>query len=109
MTATITFVETNGTEHVVHAEPGLSVMEAAIWNGVPVIEAVCGGSIACGTCLVNLEDATAAGLTPISKAEADLLADHEGAEPHSRLSCQLRVVEATDGLRLHLPVKQRDY
>lgn len=109
MAVTIIFIEANGTEHPVDAEPGLSVMEAAIWNGVPVIEAVCGGSVACGTCLVDLEDRDAAGLSPMAQAEADLLAGHEGAGPNSRLSCQLCIGEATDGLRLLLPEKQREF
>ncbi len=104
---TINFVEANGTVHATDAEFGFSVMEAAIWKSIPSIEAVCGGSIACGTCLVHVEPAWLDRLPDPSPAECELLAGHEDARPNSRLSCQMKIAEALEGIILHLPAEQR--
>jgi len=103
----IKFVEANGTEHEVSAQPGQSVMESAIWNDVPGIEAECGGSMACSTCLVYVDDEWRGRLPAASTTETALVSGHRFASPCSRLSCQLRVVDTIDGLVLRLPPEQK--
>ncbi len=99
----ITFVEHNGTAHVVRAEEGMSVMEAAIRNSVPGIEADCGGACACGTCHVYADAQRAAVLgAPLEDEEAmlEMVADRR---PTSRLSCQIKIDAACDGLVVDMP------
>ncbi|NOX94361.1 MAG: 2Fe-2S iron-sulfur cluster binding domain-containing protein [Alphaproteobacteria bacterium] len=99
----ITFIEQNGTEHVVEAEKGTTVMEAAVRNMVPGIDADCGGACACATCHVYVDDAWVqkAG-EPETMEESMLDFAHEPKET-SRLSCQIKVTDALDGLILRLP------
>lgn len=105
--AKITFVEHNGTEHVVEAAAGLTVMEAARDNNVPGIDADCGGACACSTCHVYVTDAWTGKLPGIEAMEEDMLDFAFEPKPGvSRLSCQLKVTEALDGLVLKLPEKQ---
>jgi len=88
--ARITFIQHDGTEHVVEAEPGMTVMEAAVKNSVPGIAAECGGACACATCHVYV----------------DMLDFAFDIRPESRLSCQIKVTEALDGLVVRIPEKQ---
>lgn len=103
----ITFIEASGTEHVIDAKPGFSLMEAAIWNDVPGIEAICGGACVCSTCHVYIDADARAGLSPQSPEELDLLDGHEDAMIDSRLSCQIKVTPSLDGLVVRLPTTQR--
>ncbi len=103
----ITFIEASGTEHVVDAKPGFSVMEAAIWNDVPGIEAVCGGACVCATCHVTIDERARKGLQAQSGDELGLLEDHEDRTEDSRLSCQIKVTRSLDGLVVRLPEVQR--
>jgi len=82
-------------------------MEAAVWNNVPGIEAVCGGAMACSTCLVQVPKEWHGKLGSPSVGELELIAGHHHASPDSRLSCQLRVEETFDGLILELPPEQQ--
>ena len=104
----ITFIEAHGTKHVVDANPGYSVMEAAIWNEVPGIEAVCGGACVCSTCHCYIDADWQAKLQQQSPEELDLLDGHPEEKEDSRLSCQIKVTKALDGLTVALPVSQRD-
>ena len=82
-------------------------MMIAITNGVDEILAECGGSLACGTCHVYVEPSQLARLSPPSAAEQDMLSAVAGERRfNSRLSCQIGLSEALDGLVLHLPARQ---
>ena len=102
----ITFIEFDGTEHSVNAEIGRSLMRAAIDNGVPGIDADCGGECSCATCHVILtaEDYTTLG-TPREDEEAMLGLNPETTQT-SRLSCQIKVTEQLNGMRVQLPEYQ---
>jgi len=103
----ITYVEHNGTEHVVDVPVGLTVMEGARDNGIPGIEADCGGACACSTCHVYVHPDWVANLPAVDPMEADMLDFAYQPDPaRSRLTCQLKVTEALDGLVVQMPEKQ---
>lgn len=102
----ITFIEHGGTAHQVAAEPGMTVMEAAIKNSVPGIEAECGGACACATCHVYVDPAWTERTGKPSEMEEDMLDFAFDVRPTSRLSCQIKVTEALDGLIVRVPEKQ---
>lgn len=104
--AKITFVEHNGARHEVSAENGSTVMEAAIRNSVPGIEAECGGACACATCHVYVEDAWVDAVGKAAPMEEDMLDFAFDVRPNSRLSCQIKVSDALDGLVVHTPERQ---
>ncbi|ARO13968.1 ferredoxin, 2Fe-2S [Ketogulonicigenium robustum] len=105
--ARITYVEFNGTEHVVDVPTGLTVMEGARDNGIPGIEADCGGACSCSTCHVYVDPAWVAQLPERDPMEEDMLDFALEPDPvRSRLSCQLRVTDALDGLRVNMPERQ---
>ncbi len=105
--AKITYVEHNGTEHVVEVAAGLTVMEGARDNNVPGIEADCGGACACSTCHVYLDAAWVEKVPTKDAMEEDMLDfAYEPDEVRSRLTCQIKVTDDLDGLIVHLPVKQ---
>ena len=104
--AKITYIEHDGTEHVVEVKNGMSVMEGAIKNNVPGIDADCGGACACATCHVYV-DAAFEGLTGEKSAMEESMLDFaENVEPNSRLSCQIKVSDALDGLIVRMPESQ---
>jgi 2Fe-2S ferredoxin len=102
----ITFIEHDGTKHTVEAEIGSTVMETAIRNGVTGIVAECGGACSCATCMVHVDEAWAERLTPRSAEEEDMLDFAFDVQPTSRLSCQIKVEEALDGLVVRTPAYQ---
>ncbi|MDZ4136588.1 MAG: 2Fe-2S iron-sulfur cluster-binding protein [Paracoccaceae bacterium] len=105
--AKITYVEFGGKEHVVEVANGLTVMEGARDNGVPGIEADCGGACACSTCHVYVAAEWVAKLPKKDGMEADMLDFAWKPDPaRSRLTCQIKVTSALDGLVVHLPEKQ---
>lgn len=105
--AKITYVEHNGREHVIEVATGLTVMEGARDNGVPGIEADCGGACACSTCHVYVASEWVDKLPPKDAMESDMLDFAWQPDPvRSRLTCQLRVSDALDGLVVNLPEKQ---
>jgi ferredoxin, 2Fe-2S len=83
--AKITFIDTAGTARTVEGEVGSTVMEAAIKNGVPGIEAECGGACACSTCHVYIDDAWRAKVGEPSPMEEDMLDFAYEVQPNSRL------------------------
>ncbi|MGA1024821.1 MAG: 2Fe-2S ferredoxin [Rhodobacteraceae bacterium] len=105
--AKITYVEFNGTQHVVDVANGLTVMEGARDNNIPGIEADCGGACACSTCHVYVDPAWVDKLPAKDDMEEDMLdfAFQPDAQ-RSRLTCQLKVSDALDGLVVHMPEKQ---
>ncbi len=106
--ARVTYIEHDGTSHTVEVAAGESVMRGALEHDVPGIIAECGGGLACATCHCYVDEAWAdrAG-TPTSQDERDMLEmTASQVRPTSRLSCQIEVTEALDGLVVHLPEAQ---
>ena len=104
--AKITYVEHDGKEHAIEVKAGLSVMEGAVKNNIPGIDADCGGACACATCHVYVDDAWSDKTGTASAMEESMLDFAEGVEPNSRLSCQIKVSDALDGLRVTMPESQ---
>ncbi len=104
--AKITYIEFGGAEHVVDVAAGMSVMQGAVANSVRGIIAECGGACSCATCHVYVDPAWVDKIGPKSVAEAALVEDVCGAQPNSRLSCQIKVTDAMDGLIVRVPEKQ---
>jgi len=102
----ITFIDTAGTARTVEGEVGSTVMETAIKNGVPGIEAECGGACACSTCHVYIEEAWREKVGEPSPMETDMLDFAYDVRPSSRLSCQIKVREDLDGLTVTTPERQ---
>ena len=102
----ITFIEAPGKSRTVDAEDGSTVMETALRNGVPGIEAECGGACACATCHVYVADAWIEKLPKAEQMEEDMLDFAFDVRPGSRLSCQIKVSAAMDGLTVTTPEKQ---
>ncbi len=105
--AKITYIEFSGMEHVVNVAHGLTVMEGARDNNVPGIEADCGGACACSTCHVYVSKDWVAKLPAMDAMEEDMLDFAYEPDPErSRLTCQIKVTDALDGLVVHMPEKQ---
>jgi 2Fe-2S ferredoxin len=104
--AKITFIQNNGTEQTVDGLPGMSVMEAAVKNMVPGIDADCGGACACATCMVYIEPEWAAKLPAVDSQEETMLSFSDHATSESRLACQIKVSAAVEGLRVKMPKSQ---
>jgi 2Fe-2S ferredoxin len=104
--AKITYVENDGTEHTIDVKAGLSVMEGAVKNNIPGIDADCGGACACATCHVYVDEAWTAKTGTPTAMEESMLDFAEGVEPNSRLSCQIKVTDELDGLIVRLPESQ---
>jgi ferredoxin, 2Fe-2S len=102
----ITFIEHDGTVHTVEADIGSTVMETALRNDVTSIVAECGGSCTCATCLVHVDEAWSAIVGPPSTEEEEMLDSAFEVKPTSRLSCQIKVTQALDGLIVHTPAYQ---
>jgi 2Fe-2S ferredoxin len=104
--AKITYVEFDGTQHVIDVQPGMTVMEGAVKNNVPGIDAECGGACACATCHVYVDPSWKAKTGEQGELEASMLDIANNPQPNSRLSCQIRVTEELDGLVVNLPQSQ---
>ncbi|MDX2306863.1 MAG: 2Fe-2S iron-sulfur cluster-binding protein [Hyphomicrobium sp.] len=102
----ITFIQPDGTSQTVEASEGLTVMEAAKTNDIPGIDAECGGACACATCHVYVDQAWTAATGKASDMEEDMLDFAFDVRPESRLSCQIKVSGALDGLVVRVPAKQ---
>lgn len=101
--ASITFVEHDGTEHVVDVEDGKSLMQTAMDNFVPGIDADCGGACACGTCHVIVDKAWIEKTGHASEEENLMLDMTPEKADTSRLSCQIQATEEMDGMVVRLP------
>jgi ferredoxin, 2Fe-2S len=102
----ITFIDSDDTARTVEAEVGSTVMETAIKNGIPGIEAECGGACACATCHVYIDEGWRAKTGEASPMEEDMLDFGFDVRPTSRLSCQIKVTEDLDGLVVRTPARQ---
>ena len=99
----ITYIEQNGAEHVVEAQPGLSVREVAVKAMVPGIDADCGGACACATCHVYVDEAWLGKVGKPQAMEESMLDFAYQPKENSRLSCQITVTSDLDGLVVRLP------
>ncbi|MCY1705693.1 2Fe-2S iron-sulfur cluster-binding protein [Pannonibacter sp. SL95] len=102
----ITFVSADGSRHEVDAAAGATVMESAIKHMVPGIEAECGGACACATCHVYVDEAWMAKADSPEPMEEDMLDFAYDVRPTSRLSCQIKMSDALDGIVVHVPERQ---
>ena len=102
----ITYIEHIGTVHEVEGDVGSTVMEAAIRNAVPGIEAECGGALACATCHVYVRENWFEKTGGPSEMEEDMLDFAYEVRPTSRLSCQIKISDELDGLTVDIPERQ---
>ena len=102
----ITFIEHVGTVHTVEAELGSTVMETALKNEITSIVAECGGGCTCATCLVHVDEKWFPIVGPPSEEENQMLDTAFEVTETSRLSCQIKVTEALDGLIVRTPSYQ---
>ncbi|MEL6416613.1 MAG: 2Fe-2S iron-sulfur cluster-binding protein [Pseudomonadota bacterium] len=104
--AKIIFVDHEGTERVIEASNGESVMETAIKNSIPGIDADCGGACACATCHVYIDETFMAKVGAPEDMEQSMLDFAENVQGNSRLSCQISVSDDLDGLKVTTPESQ---
>ena len=104
--AKITYIDSKGNNKTVDVANGLSVMEGAVQNNISGIDADCGGSMACATCHVYVQEKWFDKLKKIEDGEQDMLDMAFEPKKNSRLSCQLTVSDELDGLVVTTPEKQ---
>ena len=102
----ITYIEHSGETHTIDVANGLTVMEGAVQNNIPGIDADCGGSMACATCHVYVKEEWFNKLPKKEDGEEDMLDMAFEPKKNSRLSCQLIVSDDLDGLIVNIPAKQ---
>ena len=102
----ITYKDNKGSSKTIKVENGLTVMEGAIQNDIPGIDADCGGSMACATCHVYVEEKWLDKISKAEEAEVDMIDMALEPKKNSRLSCQLIVSDELDGLIVTTPEKQ---
>ena len=102
----ITYLEDNGKSHTIEVSNGLSVMEGAVQNDIPGIDADCGGGMACATCHVYVKEDWLDKIPKKEDGEEDMLDMAYEPKKNSRLSCQLIVSDELDGLIVSTPSKQ---
>jgi ferredoxin, 2Fe-2S len=102
----ITYIDAQGESRTVEGETGSTVMETAVRNGIPGIEAECGGACACATCHVYVDEAWTEKTGEPESMEEDMLDFAFDVRPNSRLSCQIRVRDDLDGLVVRTPARQ---
>ena len=105
----ITYIEHDGKTHTIEVASGLSVMEGAVQNNIPGIDADCGGSMACATCHVYVEEKWLDKIPLAEEAEVDMIDMAFEPKKNSRLSCQLIVSDDLDGLIVSIPSKPVSY
>ena len=104
--AKITYIEHSGKSHTIEVQNGLTLMEGAVQNNIPGIDADCGGSMACATCHVYVKEEWFNKLPKKEDGEEDMLDMAYEPNKFSRLSCQLTVSDNLEGLVVNLPAKQ---
>ena len=102
----ITYLDNSGNNKTVDVDNGLSVMEGALQNNIPGIDADCGGSMACATCHVYVEEKWLSKLPKAEEAEVDMIDMAFEPKKNSRLSCQLIISDELEGLKVTTPEKQ---
>ena len=104
--AKITYITHDKQNHTIEVQNGLTVMEGAVQNDIPGIDADCGGSMACATCHVYVKDDWFNKVPPKQNGEEDLLDQAFEPKSNSRLSCQILISDELDGLVVNLPERQ---
>ena len=104
--AKVIYIEHSGQKHEIEVANGLTVMEGAVQNDIPGIDADCGGGMACATCHVYVKDDWFSKLPEKENGEDDMLDQAFQPNSSSRLSCQIIISEDLNGLVVHLPEKQ---
>ena len=102
----IKFVDPAGSEHLVDVESGENAMRCATRHSIPGIVGECGGALACATCHGYVADEWASKLPPPSELEMEMLEGCIDVQPNSRLTCQLTLEPALDGLVIRIPHSQ---
>jgi|TARA_B110000261_G_scaffold134999_1_gene152302 2Fe-2S ferredoxin len=102
----ITYIDNQGNSKTIEVENGLTVMEGAVQNNIPGIDADCGGSMACATCHVYVEEKWLDKLPKTDDGEIDMIDMAVEPKKNSRLSCQLIVSDELNGLIVTTPAKQ---
>jgi 2Fe-2S ferredoxin len=102
----IVYIEHSGTEHAVEVPPGWTVMEGAVKNGIPGIDADCGGECACATCHVFVIEGPEELIGSRTPTEISMLEFADSAQPNSRLACQIKVTDQLVGLVVQTPAHQ---
>ena len=102
----LTYIDFQGNTKTIEVENGLTVMEGAIQNNIPGIDADCGGSMACATCHVYVEEKWLNKIQKAEEAEEDMIDMAFEPKKNSRLSCQIIISEELDGLTVTTPSKQ---
>lgn len=102
----VKFIEFSGEEHEVDAEIGLTLMECAVDNMVPGIEAECGGCCSCATCHCYVDEQWVSKIGKAEGLEAELLSATSDPRENSRLSCQINISDSHEGLVVRLPETQ---
>lgn len=102
----VTFIDAAGTQRTVDAPEGYSLADAALFNKVPGIEADCGGFCACATCHVYLDEAWIDRVPEPEELEAAMLDQAVGRRANSRLSCQIKLSDALEGIVVRTPERQ---
>ena len=102
----ITYLEDSGKPHTIEVSNGLSVMEGAVQNDIPGIDADCGGGMACATCHVYVKEEWFDKLLKKEDGEEDMLDMAYEPKQNSRLSCQILVSDELEGLTVSIPLKQ---
>jgi 2Fe-2S ferredoxin len=99
----VTYIESDGKQHVVDLQPGDSVMQGAVTNGVSGIAAICGGACSCATCHVYIDEAWRSRTGARNDLEESMLEMADDVQPNSRLACQIKMTEELDGLVVRIP------
>ena len=102
----INYITHNNETHTIEVQNGLTVMEGAVQNDIPGIDADCGGGMACATCHVYVSDEWFEKLPTKEDGEEDMLDMAFEPKKNSRLSCQITVTNELDGLIVTTPEKQ---
>ena len=102
----ITYIDSSGNQKTIEVDKGLSVMEGAVQNNIPGIDADCGGGMACATCHVYVKEEWFNKLPKAEDGEQDMIDMAYEPKKNSRLSCQLIVSDELDGMVVTTPTKQ---
>ena len=102
----ITYIEDSGKSHTIEVAKDLTVMEGAVQNNIPGIDADCGGACACATCHVYVDEQWFDKLPKIESSEEDMLDVAYEPNQFSRLGCQITITDDLDGLVVKMPLKQ---
>jgi 2Fe-2S ferredoxin len=102
----IIYIEFSGKEHHIEMPVGYSIMEGAVKNSIPGIDADCGGSCACATCHVYVDEKFINKIPKAKESEQDMIDFVANPKNNSRLSCQLMITDELDGIVVRMPEKQ---